>query len=69
MVIKMKRIITACLEQTIKFETADEFEAFKGQLERKGVKFRILSAEPKDGGFFARIKKQYNQYDVGDYFD
>lgn len=65
----MKRIITACLEQTIKFETEEEFEAFKGQLERKGVKFRIISAEPKSGGFITRIKKQYNQYDVGDYFD
>lgn len=65
----MKRIITACLEQTIKFESAEEYEAFKGQMERKGVKFRIIDTETKDGGFIARIKKQYNQYDVGDYFD
>ena len=69
MVRRMKRIITACLEQTIKFETEEEFEAFKGQLERKGVKFRIIGTEVKDGGFIAPIKKQYNQYDVGDYFD
>lgn len=65
----MKRIITACLEQTIKFETEEEFEAFKEQMERKGIKFRIICTEVRDGGFIARIKKQYNQYDVGDYFD
>ena len=41
----MKRIITACLEQTIKFETGEEFEAFKGQMERRGVKFKVISAE------------------------
>ena len=38
---KMKRIITACLEQTIKFESSEEFEAFKEQLTRKGTKFKV----------------------------
>ena len=69
MVIKMKRIITACLEQTIKFETEDEITAFKEQLDRRGIKYRILSTEKCGGGVIARIKKQYNTYDVGDYFD
>lgn len=38
---KMKRIITACLEQTIKFESSEEFEAFKEQLTRKGTCGRL----------------------------
>lgn len=64
----MKRIITACLEQTIKFET-EEIEAFKAQLDRKSIKYRILGTEKCDGEIIVRIKKQYNTYDVGDYFD
>lgn len=66
---KMERIITACLEQTIKFETAEEFEAFKEQLTRKGTKFKVTDTENSGGAVIVKLKKQYNGYDVGSYLD
>lgn len=66
---KMKRIITACLEQTIKFESSEEFEAFKEQLTRKGTKFKVTDTENNGSNVIVRLKKQYNGYDVGSYLD
>jgi len=66
---KMKRIITACLEQTIKFESSEEFEAFKEQLTRKGTKFKVIGTENSGGNVIVRLKKQYNGYDTGSYLD
>lgn len=66
---KMKRIITACLEQTIKFESSEEFEAFKEQLTRKGTKFKVTDTENNGSNVIVRLKKQYNGYDVGNYLD
>lgn len=66
---KMKRIITACLEQTIKFESSEEFEAFKEQLTRKGTKFKVTNTENNGSNVIVRLKKQYNGYDVGSYLD
>ncbi|MCI7767631.1 MAG: hypothetical protein MSJ26_06605 [Oscillospiraceae bacterium] len=65
----MKRIITACLEQTIKFEAEEELDAYKAQLDRKSIKYRILGTEKSGSGIIVHIKKQYNTYDVGDFFD
>lgn len=66
---KMKRIITACLEQTIKFESSEEFEAFKEQLTRKGTKFKVTDTENNGSNVIVRLKKQYNGYDTGSYLD
>lgn len=79
----MKRITSACLEQTIHFqlkeelgrETAlaqvkDELAAYKAQLDKKRVQYRIISEEvQKDGSILLKIKKQYNTYSVGNYLD
>lgn len=66
----MKRIISACLEQTNRFETAEEFAAFTASLDRKSIKYKIVGKEAHpDGSVIAKIKKQYNHYDVGSYLD
>lgn len=66
----MKRIIDACLEQTIKFEPKEDYEKYKKDLERKNTKYRILE-ERADGedSVIIKIKKQYNSYDCGNYLD
>jgi hypothetical protein len=64
----MKRIISACLEQTVRFETAEEFAAFSSAMDRKEIKYKIIeSADQPDGSVIAKLKKQYNHYDTGSY--
>lgn len=75
----MKRIKSACLEQTLHFyvqdataiRTAkDEFEMYKKGLDRNQTAYKILSEEAQpDGSLIVKLKKQYNSYDCGSYLD
>lgn len=78
----MKRIQTACLLQTIRFQPKDgchtefdrqmvrqEYESYQEKLRRNGTEFKILEENIQpDGSILVRLKKQYNQHPVGDYF-
>ena len=82
-VFALKRIIAACIEQTLHFQLKDgveeknaldelraEIENYKRQLERKRTKYKIISEEIQpDGSVIVKIKKQYNYYDCGDYLN
>ncbi len=73
----MKRIKSACLEQTLHFfsqdssalrSPKDEFEIYKKGLERNKTAYQILSEETQpDGSLIVKLKKQYNTYPCGDY--
>jgi len=66
----MKRIISACLEQTVRFETAEEFTAFSSSMTRKDIKYKILESNSQpDGSIIAKLKRQYNHYDTGNYME
>lgn len=79
----MKRIKSACLEQTIHFELSDklphdeavaaaekEAELYKRDLTRKGVPYRVDREETlADGTRLLVIRKQYNSYSTGAYLD
>lgn len=75
----MKRIKSACLEQTLHFyvqdstalRTAkDEFELYKKGLERNKTAYKVLSEEVQsDGSLIVKLKKQYNSYNCGSYLD
>lgn len=79
----MKRIQSACLNQTIHFQSKDdmpretvvrdvkaEYESYKKQLDRKNTKYRIIDEQTQDdGSIIVKLKKQINQYNVGDYFN
>lgn len=79
----MKRIKAACIIQTVCFSNHDgetteyakkviaqEYGKYKAQLERSGVKYKILSEKTnEDGSIVIEIKKQYNNSSVGDYLD
>ena len=80
----MKRVKYACLDQTIHFQlkedlighegaakaVKDELAQFKAQLERKHSKYKIIeeTVQPDDS-IILKIKKQYNDYDCGDYLE
>ena len=79
----MKRIQSACLSQTIRFcqkdpmdkEAAEqanrtEFERCKNQMTRSYTKFQIIRETVlEDGTLEVQLKKQYNSYDLGSYFE
>ena len=79
----MKRIKAACLLQTLCFQPKDgdtstfakeqvtrEYETYKAQMVRRGTKFEILEEHTQpDGSILIRLKKQYNQQPLGNYFD
>lgn len=79
----MKRIKAACITQTLHFmlkedlghdyavkAVKEEVDRYKRQIEKSGIKYRILSeTEQADGSVIIEIKKQYNTSPVGSYMD
>lgn len=79
----MKRIIAACLMQTICFQpksafpsdfnkqqTKKEYSEYKKLMERYGTKYQILEeVEKPDGSIVVKLKKQNNGQPLGEYFD
>ncbi|MBU9727448.1 hypothetical protein [Diplocloster modestus] len=66
----MKRIISACLEQTQKFESLEEFEAYQNSLDRKHIKYKIVDKQEQPGHSVSiKIIRSYNDYPVGNYMD
>ena len=71
----MRRILSACLEQTIRFEDVAgtissevEFQQYKLKLERKGTKYEVLDTQIQpDGSLIVKIKRQYNSYKTDGY--
>ncbi len=71
----MKRITSACLEQTIRFFDAtgtirpeDELEQYKKKMDRRNTRYEILETnKQEDGSIIIKIKKQYNTYSTEGY--
>jgi len=65
----MKRILSACLEQTQRFECEADLQTWLKGLERKRTAYQILSREAQpDGSVIVQLKRAYNNYKTGDYF-
>ena len=79
----MKRIKSACLEQTIQFVSNDgvspaeargavehEVAQYKLGLDRRSIKYKVEeeTSQP-DGSLTLKIKRQYNFYHCGSYLD
>lgn len=79
----MKRVKAACICQVLHFMLKDglepeiavhllqkEVEAYKEDLDKKHVKYRIVSEEKQpDGSLVMEIIKQYSNNDTGKYLD
>ena len=79
----MKRVIAACLYQTLHFQLKEdiphddavrfvkaEVENYKAGLERKKTKYKIDSeTEQPDGSIILRVRKQNLSTPVGEYMD
>lgn len=72
----MRRITSACLLQTMKFDTMNdanpeqELEIFCSKLDKKGTRYSIESKEKQaDSSIVVRLRKQYNSYKTVGYLD
>lgn len=66
----MKRIVSACLQQTQRFESETDYQSYLRTLQRKHIKYRLLEKETgQDGSVSIRILREYNGYPIGDYFE
>lgn len=72
----MKRITSACLEQTIRFDTYNDadphadLERFLKHLDQKRTKYQLMDRrEESDGAVIIRLRKQYNAYKTDGYID
>lgn len=79
----MYRVKSACLQQTLHFllkedldhnlavrTVQEEFSRYKAKLDHTNTKYQILEelTQP-DGSIVVKLKKQYNNNDVGDYLN
>ena len=67
----MKRIQSACLEQTILFSASDDLSPeLAAKMVRQEVAYKIESETPQpDGSVIVRLRRQYNFYSCGTYLD
>jgi len=66
----VKRVLSACLEQTFKFETEDESKIYIDRLSRKIAKCKVVDrrVEP-DKTVTVKIIRDYNGHPLGNYLD
>lgn len=66
----MKRIMSACLEQTQCFEGENDCQTYLRMLQRKHIKYQLLDKQLNEkGGIVIHIKREYNGYPIGNYFE
>lgn len=57
----MKKVLEACIDQILQFDSEKEYEVFVEGLERKPQQFKVVNHYGlADGRHIARVKKQYN---------
>jgi hypothetical protein len=79
----MKRIVSACLLETIHFKLKDGLEPgeaerlvreelahFKTHMNRTRTRYVMEEEQPQpDGSILVRLRKAYNRYDTGKYLE
>lgn len=56
----MKKVIAACIERILDFDTPKEAAAYIERLRNKKTEFVIISCEETGGKYRVRVKEQYN---------
>lgn len=57
----MKKVIEACIERILDFDTPEEAAAYIEGLRNKKTDFVIVSREEASGKYRIRVKEQYNK--------
>jgi len=63
----MKRIVHACIDELLRFESRSEADTFLRRLEYSPRRHRVESvSQCKDGTVLIRVKRQYNNAPLPD---
>ncbi len=71
----MKRIVSACLQQTIRFDTyndakpEEDLQEYCSKLDRGNIKYVVEDKKKEGESIIVKIKKQYNTYSTDGYID
>ena len=57
----MKKIIAACIDRIIEFDTQQEAATYLEGLRAKKTEFRIVNREEVNGKYRIRIQERYNK--------
>ncbi|MEY8317720.1 hypothetical protein AALB19_10470 [Oscillospiraceae bacterium 50-58] len=60
----MKKVLKACIDQLLEFDSREEAVAFVENLRDKGQRFNVSSREEVNGKFRIRIQREYNRNDL-----
>jgi hypothetical protein len=66
----VKRVVSACVEETQKFETEDEYQAYMSKLEHKKAKYKIFDKQThSDNTVTVKMIRSHGAYPIGDYLE
>lgn len=57
----MKKIIEACIDRILEFDTQEEAAEYLEALRNKKTEFRIVNREAMNGKYRIRVQEQYNK--------
>jgi len=57
----MKKVLSACIEQELEFDTKQEMDDFHEELKQGSKKFRVVSSGKKKGKYQMYVIRQYNK--------
>lgn len=57
----MKKVIAACIDRVLEFDTQQEAAKYLETLREKKSEFRVLNREEVAGKYRIRIQEQYNK--------
>lgn len=57
----MKKVIAACIDRVLEFDTQNEAAKYIAGLRDKKTEFRILYREEVSGKYRVRVQEQYNK--------
>lgn len=57
----MKKVIAACIDRILEFDTQNEAANYIESLRDKGNKFNVLHREEIGGKYRIRVQEQYNK--------
>jgi hypothetical protein len=70
----MRRVTSACLQQTMRFDTSKEanpqedLKKYLSKLDKNRTKYEVVDCqEENDGSLVVKIKKEYNNYSTEGY--
>lgn len=57
----MKKVIAACIDRVLEFDTQDEAARYIEGLRSRKTEFRVINREEADGKYRVRVQEQYNK--------